>query len=242
MASWEEEEMHTLRDKVLEAYGGEARWRQARYIEAHVDAYGLAFTLKHRPVYRKSKFKASVHQPWVQMTVPSRGVSYTGTLNGDDVSLEDAAGNKVAERPAARNYFSRFRQQLWWDDLDMCYFGNYAMWNYLAFPALLLRDDIAWSEVAPDCLEALFPESIPTHCRQQRFYVDPESGLLRQHDYTADVISRFAKAANRVLSHAKNKDGLHYTSERLVSPRAPSGKALPFPRIIAMSISDFKLY
>ena len=55
------------------------------------------------------------------------------------------------------------------------------------FPALLLRDDISWTQIFDNTLEGRFPSHLPTHCEVQRFHFDPASRLLRQHDYTAEA-------------------------------------------------------
>lgn len=123
----------------------------------------------------------------------------------------------------------------------MAFFANYAFWNYFTLPVLLMREDIDWKEIEPGCLDATFPESIPTHSKVQRFRFDLETGLLIQHDYTAEVISTFATAANVVLEH-KQGDGFVYTSRRLVTPRSPSGKALPGPALIDITVHSFKVY
>ncbi len=90
------------------------------------------------------------------------------------------------------------------------------------------------------CLEAIFPKEIPTHNLVQRFCFDEESGRLIQHDYSAEIISKLAKAANVVLEHARNDEGILYTSKRLVTPRSPRGKALPGPKLIAITVHDFR--
>ena len=101
-----------------------------------------------------------------------------------------------------------------------------------------MRADIGWQEIEPGLLEATFPESIPTHNKVQRFRFDLETGRLHQHDYTADIISKLATAANVVLEH-KQGAGFIYPSRRLVTPRTPSGKPLPAPTLIDITIHSF---
>jgi hypothetical protein len=122
----------------------------------------------------------------------------------------------------------------------MSYFANYAFWNYFTLPALLMREEINWTEIEPGWLEATFPDAIPTHNTVQRFRFDLETGLLIQHDYTADIISKLATAANVVLEH-KQGSGFIYPSRRLVTPRSPSGKPLPGPTLIAITVHDFHI-
>jgi hypothetical protein len=67
----------------------------------------------------------------------------------------------------------------------------------LARPGFQLCEGEPWRERGETWhrLEATFPPDIPTHCPRQTFYFD-ERGLLRRLDYTVDVFSRLASAAN----------------------------------------------
>jgi hypothetical protein len=231
--------MNTTIEKAINAYGGIDLWQKSKFIEATFSTHGLAFPLKQRPAFRQATLKLDINKPICQIRTIDNKKSIETVLNGQDVYLTDNEGVVTRERKAARQYFSHFRQCFVWDDLDMAYFANYAMWNYLTLPALLLRKDIQWREIKPGSLEGIFPDHLPTHCKRQQFHFDLETGLLKQHDYTAEVISRRAKAANRVLSHRVNQDGITYASKRLVTPRIRNGKALPFPKIIEISIEAF---
>ena len=122
----------------------------------------------------------------------------------------------------------------------MAYFANYAMWNYLTLSALLMRKDINWNEIEAGLLEAIFPKAIPTHNQRQRFRFEQESGLLLQHDYTAEVISRMAKAAHVVLDHSES-EGLRFTSHRRVTPISARGKPLRGPTLLEITIHDYHL-
>jgi len=122
----------------------------------------------------------------------------------------------------------------------MAYFANYAFWNYFTLPALLISDEVQWRESGPGVLDAAFPASIPTHCPQQRFHFDTDTGLLRQHDYTANVIGGFARAAHVIESHA-TQDGLCFPSHRRVTPRGPRGRPLAGPTLIAIMVHDYRV-
>jgi hypothetical protein len=89
-------------------------------------------------------------------------------------------------------------------------------------------------------MEATFGPGIPSHSAVQRFHFDPETGLLRQHDYTAEVFGGWAKAANVVLAHGE-WDGVPYPSRRWVTPRKPDGKPRRFPLLVGIEISDWRL-
>ncbi|HUF53071.1 MAG TPA: hypothetical protein VMR52_04770 [Dehalococcoidia bacterium] len=154
--------------------------------------------------------------------------------------IESADGNVLASRDEPRKYFPGGRRRFRWDDLDFLYFAGYACWNYVTFPALLLRDDIEWSEVSNTTLEAKFPASIPTHSPVQQFQFDPQTALLRQHDYTAEVFGDWAHAANVVLKHGTS-DGIPYPSKRWVTPRRADGTPRQFPLLVGIEITDWHL-
>lgn len=231
--------MNQTAQKALAAYGGKERWTNSKTIEAEVSVHGWAFTLKRRPFFERARISMEIARPFSRLTPIGKDPQVSGVLDGHDVRLEDQSGKVIAERKEARRYFPGGRRLFYWDDLDMAYFANYAFWNYFTLPALLLREDINWKEIEPGWLEAVFPQTIPTHSPVQRFRFDRETGLLIQHDYTANVISKLATAANVVLEHTQGTDIL-YPSRRLVTPRSPSGKALPGPTLIAITVHDFR--
>lgn len=206
-----------------------------------MSAQGWAFTLKRRPFFKHAHIRLDVARPLVRLTPIGRDPKISGVLDRHTVRLEDATGRVIAERPNARRYFpGGIKRLIRWDDLDMAYFANYAFWNYFTLPALLMRADIHWRELEPGWLEATFPASLPTHNPVQRFRFDLETGRLIQHDYTAEVISTLATAANVVLEH-KQAAGVVYPARRLVTPRSPSGKALRGPTLIAITVHAFHL-
>ena len=163
-----------------------------------------------------------------------------GVLEGHTVRIEDARGDVVASRSDPRSQFPYRRRLFWWDCLDFIYFAGYAFWNYLTLPALLLRDDIDWTEVREGTLKARFPPHLPTHCEVQRFHFDPATGLLRQHDYTAEVFGGWARAAHVILEHG-NREGLPFPSKRRVTPRGPGGRPLPGPVLVWIEVQSWEL-
>jgi len=226
--------------KAINAYGGMETWSNASHIEAEVSVKGLAFVLKGRPFFNHAKIFAKVQTPFCKITPIGKKAEISGILDGNNVRLETQDGKILAERLNARRYFFSLRRNFWWDDLDMAYFANYAFWNYMTLPALLIRADIAWTEVQSGTLEARFPGHLPTHCTNQYFKFDPESGLLIQHNYTAEVISKYANAANVVLEH-KSNNGMTYFNSRQVTPSIRDGSALKFPILIDIKIFNFSL-
>lgn len=226
--------------KAIEAYGGIELWGNSKFLEAKVSVKGLAFTLKRRPFFDHANIKMEIGRPFSKLTPIGKNKGISGILDGQDVRLENENNEVVAERKNARQYFPFGRRLLWWDDLDMAYFANYAFWNYFTLPRLLMNEEIEWTEKSVGFLIARFPKSIPTHNEIQEFHFDLETGRLIQHNYTAEIISGLAKAANVVIEHSKNDD-FFFTSLRRVTPRTKKGKALKKPVLIEIKVHNYRL-
>jgi len=225
--------------RALEAYGGEPFWRQARSIRASVSASGLAFVLKGQRPFHRIAVECDVREPLARLS-PVDAAGSSGVLRGGNAFLENPRGSVIGRRENARTYFPYGRRLFWWDSLDQTYFAGYALWNYLVFPALLLREDIRWQETGPNRLLAVFPGNIPTHSPVQEFLFDPASGLLRQHNYTAEVMGGWANAANVIVEHGV-WNSIPYPSHRRVTPRKKDGAPAGGPVLIDLTIHDWKV-
>jgi hypothetical protein len=239
-----------LLDEVLEAHGGLERWRTARTVRAQVRSGG--FLIRTRvPGNRFADFglTVEVHHPRVMFDpFPKNG--QRGIFERGRVRIETDAGDLVASRDDPRSaFFGRagLRRNLRWDALDSTYFAGYAMWNYLTTPLLLTREGVevsdadAWEEEGEKWrrLEVSFPESLDTHSRRQTFYFDAQ-GLLRRHDYVAEVVGRWARAAHYCADHAR-ADGLLFPTRRWVRPIRPGNRSLPFPTLVWLELSELQV-
>lgn len=228
---------NSLISKAINYYGGKALWEKAKFIEAQVSTKGLAFTLKKRPNFENVTLFMKVDNPYCKITPIGKTSNITGVLDNRDVKLQDKDGNTIEKRDNAREYFGLNRRVFYWDDLDMSYFANYAFWNYFTFPALLLNKSILYEELEKDILKATFPNTIPTHSKEQYFYF--ENGKLSSHHYTADVISKFANAVHSIKKHT-TFNGIQVPSKRIVTPKF--GKIiLKKPVLIDITVHSFKL-
>lgn len=239
-ASATEQAMGPGRAKVLAAYGGEARWRSLHTISLRVSAGGLAFKMKWQAPDVRRKVLVDVREPLVRF--PSEGPSgLVEVFAGHETRLEREDGTVVERRVNPGRFFPGGRRLLWWDRLDQVFFKGYALWNYVTFPSLLLRTDIDWQEPKPGTLRAVFPDSLPTHNEVQDFHYDEHTGLLTQHDYTANPFGGWAKAAHRILEH-ETFDGIPFGTRRRVTPRKRDGNAHRYPVLIDIQFEDFSLF
>ncbi|MGH2984998.1 MAG: hypothetical protein ACRDK5_12245 [Solirubrobacterales bacterium] len=85
-------------------------------------------------------------------------------------------------------------------------------------------------------LNVVFPEDLHTHSRRQCFYFDSR-GLLRRHDYTAQVVSRFANVAHLCDEH-REVEGLVVPTRRRVVPEGLGNRALPGPTLVWIELDS----
>ena len=229
--------------RAVEAYGGAERWGAAETVHATCDCGGLIVRWKRRVSgYHGIGVKASVREPRMRMA-PFGAQRAVALLSGHDVRLERPDGTPIAARSRARDPFPYGgRRAFAWDELDFAYFIGYALWNYLVFPALLLREDIEWRAIRHNGLESRFPAYLPTHARVQQFYFDETTGLLAEYDYVAEVCGRWANAAHRVTEHGE-AEGVPWGAKRRVTPQVPKAGpgALRGPLMMWADLRDYKL-
>lgn len=228
-----------LISKVVDTYGGESFWKGLKSIETVVSANGLAFVLKGRPFFNHSFVSMDVQSPYCRIAPIGKDDSITGILDGESVRTENQNGNVLAQRNDPRQFFPYGRRLFKWDDLDMSYFANYAFWNYFTFPLLLMNSSIRWTQKKNHLLEAVFPDSIPTHSRIQQFYINPNTGLLQKHHYTASIIGDWAKAVHIVKGHSKF-EGINVPTDRIVKPRLKNGNPMAGPVLIRIKVHEVR--
>jgi hypothetical protein len=239
--------MSSLLDEVLEAHGGLERWRAARTVQARVRSGG--FLIRTRvPGNRFADYRLTVEVDQPRAVIdPFPEDGQRGIFELGRVRIETGAGDLVASRDDPRAaFFGRagLRRNLRWDALDSAYFAGYAMWNYLTTPLLLTRDGVevsegeAWKEMGESWrrLEANFPEALDTHSPRQSFYFDAQ-GRLRRHDYVAEVVGGWARAAHYCADHAQ-AGGLVFPTRRWVRPIRPGNRSLPFPTLVWIELSE----
>jgi hypothetical protein len=240
----------TLLDEVLEAHGGLERWRETNEVRARVRSGGLLLRTRFpRGTFVDYDLRVEVAEPHALFTrfsrAPQRAVFEQGR-----VRIETENAEPIAARGDPRGAFSGLsglRRNFRWDLLDAVYFAGYAMWNYVSAPLLLTREGIEvregppWSENGEPWrrLEVTFPERLDTHSREQTFYVDP-NGLIRRHDYTAEVVGSWAKAAHYCDAH-REISGLVFPTRRRVVPRRRNGRPRSGPTLVWIELDELEV-
>jgi hypothetical protein len=232
--------------EALEAHGRYA-YDAATEISARVRCGGWAFPLRFkRRAFSDFRGTVSTREPRTVIS-PYPGPGRRGIFDRGTVRIETDAGEVLDERRDPRPAFRSFRRNIWWDDLDLLYFGGYALWGYLNAPFMFRRPGFRVEEAEPwqedgerwRGLRVRFPDDFPAHSPEQVYYFD-DQGLLRRNDYTAEVFGSWAKATHYCWDDQRF-GGLVLPTRRKAMPRRRSGKALRAVALVSIDIDDVAL-
>lgn len=235
-----------LLEEVAEAHGGCGRWNAVECIEADLSSGGFAFASHCQPNALKRLHVTLYPHARKVVLRDFHAPGWTALWTPQLVQLRDERGMLIRERVNPRQSFSRFSKHFAWDELDILYFAGYALWNYLSFPFILLgtgvdvREPLDGVARRPRALWARFDASVPTHSAEQRFVLDRNLRLTR-HDYTADVIGSWAKAAN-LCTASEVVDGLRFYTRRVVFPQRGLDRHWPFPTLVWIELDNVRLH
>lgn len=218
-----------LAEEIAAAHGGAERWRRAAEVDVRFSARGLAFLSKGQPTTLAAvagRFGANAQSVHLRGQTPS---PWSYEVESGSALLADL-----------RQLIARRR--LRWTIADTAIFAATAMWTYLNVPFLLLERTFDL-EVLPSNgrglrrLRVRFPSGLATHSAIQVLHVDA-GGLIRQHDYTARGIGRWA-AGSQVLDGYQDFGGILVATRRRVTPRM-RGYRFSGPALVKIEIQEMK--
>jgi hypothetical protein len=230
--------------EVIAAHGGSDRWHASTELSVRVSAGGLAVAskLQRRGLYDLQARVWTDDQRVVFSPYPGPG--YRGVYERGAVRIESDDGHIIRTRADPRSLLRSPRHLLWWDRLDLLYFGGSALWTYMAIPFIFADRDFQvqtgkpWMEVGQiwRTLTVTFPAEIHTHSRRQVFYVG-DDGLIQRHDYTAEEFGQWAKSAHYWYDH-HDFAGLVVPKQRRVLPRRADNHPRRQPVLVWVNISE----
>ena len=230
--------------EVIEAHGGRQSWQASPELVVQVSAGGFAVAAKfQRSGLRNLEARIATDRQRVVFTpYPRRG--HRGVFESGAVRIEAADGSVIHERSQPRDDLGSPRHLLWWDHLDLLYFGAASLWTYMATPFIFTETgfDVAargqWAEHGQvwRSLAVTFPADVHTHSRQQVYHVG-DDGLIRRHDYTAEEFGTWAKSAHYWSDHAPF-DGLTVPRKRRVLLRRSDGRSVSHPLLVWIDVHD----
>src|SRR5258708_24071202 len=186
--------MNELRDLVIDAHGGIARWNKVKPIEGEMAITGGLWARKGWPDALKNvHVTATAGKQWISYR-PFISASMRSSCTPDHTVIETLDGKPVKDRKDPRAAFDGHTVETPWDDLHLAYFSRYAMWNYLTTPFIFALPGFQTAEIEPwdengekrRRLKVTFPDHIATHCAEQVFHINGE-GLICRVDYSAPV-------------------------------------------------------
>ena len=229
-------------NRIFAAHGGLEYWRSLKSLEVEMSVRGLLFKAKRVPPRKHVRLTISTGRPEVAThDYPAPGQA-AGFYGEDRVEIRDASGEVLQARKKPREMFRRPRRLFYWDALDFAYFSSYAIWNYLTMPFLFLcpgvevRESIGMGSGKLKKVTVRFPQGFPTHSEEQDFYFDRNWHLYR-HDYIAEVVGGWAKAAHLCESY-KQFSGLSLSTKRRIHPRLLFNKPLRLLTLVAIDIHN----
>jgi hypothetical protein len=215
--------MGDLKDFAIAAHGWLDRWNQLSEVRAHLLFGGVAWALKKQDgVINDSMVLVELHRQFASYYAFGKDGLRTSFI-ADRVAIETTAGQVVAERSDPRAAFDGHVLEMPWDRLHLAYFLGYALWNYLTTPFSFAQPGYMSEELDPwrengqtwRRLKVKFPAHIATHCAEQVFHFGAD-GLLRRHDYIAEVVG--PGAAAHYISEYREFDGVMVPTRRRVHP------------------------
>ena len=235
--------MNSLVQLTIDAHGGCDRWHRFEHVSARLRNGGVLWALKQQQGFLDDvNVRVALRREWASHA-PFLQPDLRTSFEPDRVAIEATGGRVVEERLQPRESFAGHEIDTPWDRLQLAYFAGYAMWTYLTAPFLFAMDGVAAEELEPwrengetwRRLKVTFPRSIATHCTVQIFYVGSD-GLLRRHDYDADVLGG-TPAAHYVHDY-QEFSGILVPTRRRVFGRRPDGTPVPDPLIITIGLSE----
>ena len=235
--------MDNLVQQTIDAHGGLDRWRQFEHASAWLRNGGILWALKRQQgVIDHVRVRVALRREWASHA-PFGESRLQSSFEPHRVAIETVDGMVIDERLHPRESFAGHALDTPWDRLQLAYFAGYAMWTYLTTPFLLAMDGVTTEEIEPwhengetwRRLKVTFPSGIATHSTVQILYLGSD-GLLRRHDYDADVLG-CSSVAHYVHDYHQTS-GILIPTKRRVFPRTPQGTVLPQPLIVSIDLSE----
>lgn len=235
-----------LRDDVIAAHGGLDRWNELTSVKAHLVNGGVLWAMKGQAgVINEVNVRVDLHREFTSH-FPFGWPGLRSAFTADRVAIEGDAGEVVEERFNPRDSFAGHTLETPWDKLHLAYFAGYAMWTYLTSPFLFVTPGFQTEELAPwqehgqtwRRLKVTFPGHIASHCKEQTFYFDAD-GLIRRHDYIAEVLGSSGPAAHYSSEH-REFDGIKVPTKRRVYLIGENGRVMEEPLIVSIDLDNIE--
>ena len=238
--------MNELRDHVIAAHGGLDRRNELTSVKAHLVNGGVLWAMKGQAgVINDVNVRVDLRREFTSH-FPFGRPGLRSAFTADRVAIESDAGEVVEERFNPRDSFAGHTLETPWDKLHLAYFVGYAMWTYLTSPFSFVKPGFQteelshWQEHGQTWrrLKVTFPGHIASHCKEQTFYFDAD-GLIRRHDYVAEVLGSSGPAAHYSSEH-REFDGIKVPTKRRVYLIGENGSVMQEPLIVSIDLDNIE--
>ncbi|MEU1199214.1 hypothetical protein ABZ446_23730 [Streptomyces sp. NPDC005813] len=237
--------MSDLTTAVIDAHGGPGRFAQYDSVTADFRSGGALWAMKGQEgIFDRAAVRIDLREQRASHR-PFTGPGLRTSMTARRVAIESDAGEVSAERHDPRAAFAGHTLETPWDSLHVAYFAGYAMWTYLTSPFTFGSPGFRTEELPPvdvdgeiwNRLKVTFPDHVATHCPEQIFSFG-QDGLLRRHDYTAEVIN--AGPAAHFCFDYKEFGGIMVPTNRRVHPLGEDGVVLKDIELVTIDIEDVR--
>ncbi|RDC54691.1 hypothetical protein DU508_20965 [Pedobacter chinensis] len=236
--------MKTVLNKIIEAHGGESRWRKLSKVQFDIVSSGKLFDMQGFPQDLSPRKMVELHKQHASMR-PFGAPNQKTNFNAKRIAIETLEGEVLFERTGNASEIHQHMTNGNWDALDRAYFNGYALWTYLTSPFLLLMDGFEVTEINPleingeICrgITVQFPQYIASHSSTQQFYFGSDF-LLKRHDYFIDVAGNF-HAAQLLLNYVET-DGIKLPAKRRAYKKTADNQPAKEDLMVAIDISNIK--
>jgi hypothetical protein len=234
--------MNELLELAVNAHGGLDRWNQLKSVRASLSIAGTIFHLKGKADALKDVIiEAPLHKQTLVMHY--RDQQRRTTFEPGLIISETNGGQLLERRENPRASFEGHVFETPWDDVHLAYFVSEALWTYLTTPFLYTYPGFVTEELAPweenrevwRPLKVTFPDSVPSHTREQVSYFGKD-GLLRRHEFTIDILG--GAPGLYYPSNYQTFDGITVPVRRLGYAYDAEKRIVPVPVLAAIDVSE----
>jgi hypothetical protein len=239
-------QMNGLVERVIEAHGGQKRWRAFDKLTAQVVTGGFLWGLKGFETDSAPRTMTAELRRQAMRIEPFGNADWHLHYEPGRVLIETRGDETIVEQENPRETFAGHTWETPWTPSQLGYFSAYAVWTYLNLPFLLGEPGFEVGEIPSINEEGIslkglrvrFPEQIHTHSTEQSLYFD-ESGLLRRHDYEVEIAGN--NPATHFVSDYVDVQGLKFPTKRRVFVRSDDGFAQLDRMPVSIDLFDFQL-
>ena len=236
--------MENLLKLAVDVHGGLDRWKQFEKIKIHMKVGGALWGLKQQDgVISDTWFEADLkNQKGRYIDFVTKGQDAVFTPNQTSIVKD---GQVLEELTNPRWSFAGHKFETPWSQLQLVYFGGYAMTGYLTapfvftYPGFETKEIEPWHEAGEICrrLHVTFPDDYAYHSKEQILYFD-ENGLMKRLDYQVDI-STGVPAAHYIFDY-KEVQGIMVPHRREVYARDEQNHYVKEPLVVKVVMDHVK--